>query len=180
MNWEGSILNKIYRTKDFKIGLINMNKLKDKSAYIEKMNSYLNIYNLNQDIVQIRINDNAALYKLKPNKNTFYFSFNLNSYVYLYASFFEIENNHINYSSIWESEGGSSQDLFQEKIEKNENKEKKGKAFSDVMKTFLFRFLFANEFEDFSNDVLLKEYYKKLDSHFKFRNYLICEDSRIV
>lgn len=164
MNWESSILNKIYRTKDFKISFINTNCLKDKSAYIEKITKYLELYSL--ESFQIRINDNAALHKLKPNKNTFYFSFNLNSYFYLYSSIFDVENKYINHYSIWEIEGTDKDEL-------QEEKERKGKYFANLLKKFLFRFLFSNEYEDLLNDIPLKEYFRKLDCHFKFRNYLL-------
>lgn len=165
MNWESSILNKIYRTKNFKISLINVNHLKDKSPYLEKVNLLLDQYNLRE--CKIRINENAALYKLKQNKNTFYFSFNLNSYFYLYASFFEVENKHLDYSSIWESEGSHENELT------SDEKETKGKMLSDLLKIVLLKFLFSNEFEDIINDIPLKEYFRRFDCHFKFKNYLL-------
>jgi len=166
MNWESSILNRIYRTNDLKFTIVNINNIKDKQTYIKKLNEFLLLYQLNES--NIRINSNGALYKLNNNKNTFYFSFNLNVHFYLYANFFDAETKHVKYASYWKFYFYNENDQMVK-----EEDIILGKKLSNSLKTLLLKFLYSNEYEDLLNDIPLEEYYKKFNDYFKFRNFLI-------
>ncbi len=172
MNWESSILNRIYRTNDFKISFININNLKDKGSYIMKIKEILELYKL--DKYKIVLNSNGALLKNKPNNNTFYFSFNLNTYFYLYSTIFTIESKHVNYANFCDAYFISERGEYDKENNLQGNDlEQKGKDYSYCIKCFIFKFLFTNEYEDSIDDISLAEYYEKFDKFFRYRNFLI-------
>ncbi len=83
MLWECSILNKIYKSLEFKVNPPNFPKLSNttKPALMKKIKNSLEEYNLsdyNSDILfnlNIQINPDWALYHLYPNNTTYYFSY---------------------------------------------------------------------------------------------------------
>lgn len=166
MNWEASILNKIYRTNIFKISTINLNNVPDKSKIIEKLNRFLEEYNLKNQ--NIRINKQAALYKIKPNKNSFYFGYDINTYFYLYASFFDLEKNVLDYSLY---------DFSQDESRQMQERKAFGKKYSDEIKNFIFKFLFCQEYENNepgdSSNLKLQDYYDKINKSLQYSNHII-------
>ena len=161
MNWESSILNRIYRTNEFKINVTNINNLKDKSFYIKKLKEFIEIHKLYE--LNIFLNNNAALYKLKPNKKTLYFSYTLNFYFYLYASLFEKGRSYIDLSKI--NLANFYKDLLSD--------ESYATLYSEKLKVFLFDFLFSQEYQEENSLDLIKSFYEKLNNFFKHKTYLI-------
>ena len=101
MNWEGSVLNRIYKTLDFKINPPNYNKLAQnaKLSVIEKNIEKLTFYELNNDKslfnLNIRTNSNCALYQLNFDRSTFYYSIYINWYFNTYTEIFNLGRKYI-------------------------------------------------------------------------------------
>ena len=101
MLWECSILNKIYKTLEFKVNPPNFPKLSNtiKPTLMEKIKNSLEEYNLSDyksDILfnlNIQINPDCALYHLYPNNTTYYFSFFTNYCYFHYLHFLQVGRN---------------------------------------------------------------------------------------
>lgn len=63
MNWEPSVLNRIYKSSDFKINIISLSNIKEKSKYIEKLHNLIEKYNLQN--FNLKVSKGGALYKKK-------------------------------------------------------------------------------------------------------------------
>lgn len=153
MNWEGSVLNRIYRASDFKISPPNYNRLAEnaKFAVIEKNNEKLAFYELNNDKslfnLNIRTNSNCALYQLNSDKSTFYYSIYVNWCFNTYTEAFHLGRKYLLANS----------------------KENKIELFYKWEKYFL-HLLFLKEFNE---KLFINEIKTNLNKHFQFSNFIL-------
>jgi hypothetical protein len=159
MNWELSVLNRIYKTLDFKLSQENINKLKNKTRYINQVTEMLNKYGLFKK--GFRINSNGAIYKIKENKNTKYFNYITNYTFNIFCNFFEVEHKHLNYTNLDFTGLVNSQE-----------KHIDGKVYADGLKEFLIEFLFTYEL----NKAEFKNIIQKINKYFEFRTFVIGND----
>jgi hypothetical protein len=181
MSWESAILNRIYRTNEFKINTYHINNLQCKKLYIKKIEDLLMKFNLNKKSIFIS-KETGALFNLQENKKPFYFSYNTNLIFYLYSSFFSFEEKYINYKKlIFRNNEGVFYTSCEDNNINNEVEEiQKGKNYANLVKDFLFNFLFSLEFLsdnkfEFS-PITIDEFFNKYNNHFKFNSYLIGDD----
>ena len=94
MNWESIIFYKMYKTNKYKFNPPNFIKLTSE----EKLNLYSTINNqikeldlnnieLYENILNINVNKNCALYHIYSDNKTHYFSYQLNNMFYFYSKF---------------------------------------------------------------------------------------------
>ena len=91
MNWECSVLNRIYRTKLFKFNVPSFTKLNGKvqNETINKINNWLIKFELDKE--NLHVNTDCALYYLYSGTNkTFYYSINTNIMFYIYVNIFNL------------------------------------------------------------------------------------------
>jgi ankyrin repeat protein len=172
MNWEHSVLNRIYKTLDFKANVPNLDKLKDKTSYIKKVNELIDKYNLRG--TGLYINPNGALhyvfYLPTGKKSTFYFDYTTNYYFLLFTNFFEIENKFINYEDY--TLEGYKKYKSENDEEITEMKKFEGREYTEMMKTYLLKLLFIRE----NNKILFNLELKKINDYLKFRTFIIGHD----
>lgn len=165
MNWEHSVLNKIYKTTDFKITTTNINAIKNKTNYIAKQEQNIEKYDLAS--IGLNVNSIGALYIRKGDKNTIYFDYNTNYYFLLYNNFFEIEDKYVNFDD-YEYQG-----LLIE-ITENGDCDKKlkiidGKVYCNFFKTYLLKLLFIREI----NDEEFLSAIREINNYLSFRTFLV-------
>lgn len=172
MNWEHSVLNRIYKTLDFKVNVTNLGKLKDKSNHINKINELIDKYNLRD--IGLKINSNGALYTVfnlpTGKKSTYYFDYLTNYYFLLYTNFFAIENKFINYDDY--TLEGIKRFKSENEEELTEIKTFEGEDYSEMMKSYLLKLFFFRE--NNKSQFLLE--IKKINDYLKFRTYIIGHD----
>ncbi len=120
MNWESSLLNKIYKTMDFKLknpNILALQQQKDKRKLnkkgddnnIIKDDSDKNIQNTNSfpkiignliekyelNLANLKSNKKGAIYKVKENKNVEYLDYFINYMFYHYCHFFSLDHKYI-------------------------------------------------------------------------------------
>ena len=156
MNWEGSVLNRIYKTLDFKINPPNYNKLAQnaKLSVIEKNIEKLTFYELNNDKslfnLNIRTNSNCALYQLNFDRSTFYYSIYINWYFNTYTEIFNLGRKYIETNT-------------------KENNKNEIELLYKWEKYFL-HLLFLKEFDE---KLFITEIKGNLNIHFQFSNFIL-------
>jgi hypothetical protein len=156
MNWEAAVLNRIYKTSDFKISNESLNKIKNKSKYAQEVLNNIQKYKLYEK--GFRVNTNGAIYKLKENGNTKYFGYITNHTFNLFSNCFDKEDRFLDYSSL-DFEGTINSEI----------KVIPGKVYTDCLKYYIMELLFIGE-------VNREEYNQRLvglNKYLEFRTFIV-------
>lgn len=200
MNWESSVLNRIYRTLEFKISPPSYNKLstKAKQVLIPKIKEHIDYYGLANNKkslfgMNIGVNENCALYNLNEDNSTYYFNIYTNWYFYIYVQIFELGAKYIEEDKDlvykWENYflhllflKEVNETMFNKEIKTNLNKHFQYKNF--ILNNFsyfdivLFSIMFNTSIyhqSDLNEDIL---YFKRWQKY--SHDYLVIDDTKLI
>jgi len=165
MYWEQAILNRIYKTMDFKIPIANINLVKDKAGYKKRIENYIEKYN-----IDIKCNDNGALYRKTNEGIVEYLDYHTNYLFLVFMYSFELEHKFIKYEDYNLTIIYSICEDNDENTIKIPHQFYEGLSYSHYFKKLLIDLLLIRE--NIKVDTFMGQL-KKIDDHLRFRSFLI-------